>query len=55
MPEYEDLDGIELEHSPNSEYGGLDKPTMRILGGEKVHTKTSEPLCHSTREKNVVN
>ena len=38
MPKYEDEDGNDSTHSLESEYGGLDVPTMRT------------PRC-STREK----
>ena len=31
MPEYEDSDGIESDYSFDSEYGGLDVPSMRTL------------------------
>ena len=55
MPEYEDSDEIESEHSPDNEYGGLDVPIMRKPRAEKAHTKTSEPSYHSMWEKNVVN
>mgnify|MGYP000385544625 CR=1 FL=1 len=44
MHEYEDSNGNESDHSPDSEYGGLDVPNMRTLGA---------PHC-STQEKNVV-
>ena len=52
MPKYEDSVGIESEHSPDNELSGLDLSV--IPGPEKVHTKTNESLCCSTREKNVV-
>ena len=54
MPEYKNSDGIKSKHSPNSEYGGLDVPIIRILGAKKAHTNTGEPPRRSTREKTIV-
>ena len=52
MPKYVDSEGIESEHSPDSEFNGLDlSVTSRA---KKVHTKTNEPLRCSTQEKNAV-
>ena len=54
MPEFKDSDGNESAHSHDNEYGGLHVPIIRTVVAKKAITKTSEQLCCSTREKNVV-
>ena len=57
MLEFEDgqSDRDELTHSLDSEYGGLEIPTLRTPTTKKVLTTSSEKVHRSTREKNVVN
>ena len=56
MQEYEDdqLDGNELTHSFDNEFGAFDVPIMRTPGVKKALPTANEKLGRSTHEKNLV-